>query len=384
MAAVCLGRYHLALSPDGNWGGPQPDNTITGLVGQVARHEAHAALCALTITDTRETVVDFTAPYYFESATFVSPAPKEKNRSFAILSPFTLEVWLCIIVATVLAGPLLSLVSRLLVVCTGEADWTQYSLQTLSFNMYRSLVFQESLIITNHWSLRFICFGWFLFTFCIYAMYSGTLTAALAIRAYEKPIDSLYDLAQAHRDGYTIATTRDSNYDAAFKNAESGIYKEVWQLFDKKDPQRSLLPNPDVGIDMVLKEKYVFINSLLSTKLKAAQRGREKFYLARQTFLPQGYGIICNNGSPIKDVFSRILIRLTEVGLVIKWTNDEVNKVYHFMSSARDPGPTAISLQHLQAAFFIMVLGLTISAIVLVLEIVASFWKRSRSAGKTV
>lgn len=48
-------------------------------------------------------------------------------------------------------------------------------------------------------------------------MYSGTLTAVLAIPALEKPIDSLHDLGQAHRDGYTISTIRDSSFEAAFK-----------------------------------------------------------------------------------------------------------------------------------------------------------------------
>ncbi|XP_071526272.1 glutamate receptor ionotropic, delta-1-like [Panulirus ornatus] len=305
--------YHIVLSPDGNWGGPQPDETITGLVGQVARYEAHAAICGVTITESRETVVDFTAPYYFEAATLVSPAPKEKNRSFAILSPFTVEVWLCIIIVTVLVGPLLYLVSRLLVVCTGEEEGAQYSLQSLSFNMYRSLMLQTNLMNSSRWSLRIISFSWYLFCLYIYAMYSGTLTAALAIRDYEKPIDSLYDLAQAHRDGYTIATTRDSSYDAAFKSAKGGIYQDVWKLFNHEEPSKSFLPNPDTGIEMVLRQKYVFINSLLSTKLKAAQRGREKFYLARQTFLPQGYGIVCSIGSPFKDVFSKVLLEIKDI-----------------------------------------------------------------------
>lgn len=43
-------RYRLVRPPDGKWGGPQPDGSITGLIGQVARHEAHASLCELTIT----------------------------------------------------------------------------------------------------------------------------------------------------------------------------------------------------------------------------------------------------------------------------------------------------------------------------------------------
>ncbi|XP_071526283.1 glutamate receptor ionotropic, delta-2-like [Panulirus ornatus] len=163
---LCI-QYKLVSSPDGKWGGPQPDNTITGLVGQVARHEAHAAICELTITKTRETVVDFTMPYYLESTTLVSPAPKEKNRSFAILSPFTLNVWLCICLVTVLVGPLLYMVTRLLVVYLDEEDSVHYSLQSFSFNMYRNLMVQGNLITSHRWCLRFIFISWYFFSLCI-------------------------------------------------------------------------------------------------------------------------------------------------------------------------------------------------------------------------
>ncbi|XP_071536862.1 uncharacterized protein [Panulirus ornatus] len=179
-------------------------------------------------------------------------------------------------------------------------------------------------------------------------MYSGTLTAALAVTAYEKPIDSLYDLADAHQDGYTIGTMKDTNYDATFKNAESGIYHEVWRLFNHEDSEQSLLPSQDKGFEMVLNHKYVLINAELNSRMKATQRGRQKFYMARETFLPQGYGIACSSGSPFKDIFSRILIRLTELGLVNKWANDEVDKVSQYIPSSSESGPTAISLQHLQ------------------------------------
>lgn len=49
------------------------------------------------------------------------------------------------------------------------------------------------------------------------ALYAGTLTAVLAVPAYEAPIDSLQDLASAHSRGFVIAITRDSSLESAFK-----------------------------------------------------------------------------------------------------------------------------------------------------------------------
>ncbi|XP_063852040.1 glutamate receptor ionotropic, delta-1-like [Scylla paramamosain] len=209
--------YHLIRPPDGKWGGPHPDGSVTGLVGQVHRHEAHATLCELSITSSRETVVDFTVPYYMESTTLVSGAPKEKSRTFAVFSPFTMEVWLCIVAAVAAVGPFLYLVTRLLVHVLDHSDQPRYTPQELSFNMYRNLMVQNNLIATSSWVLKLIFFGWYLFSFYIYAMYSGTLTAVLAIPAFDKPIDSLQQLAGAHRRGYTIGTTRDSSFEETLK-----------------------------------------------------------------------------------------------------------------------------------------------------------------------
>lgn len=52
----------------------------------------------------------------------------------------------------------------------------------------------------------------------------------------------------------------------------------------------------------VLKDKFVFINAELNSKLKATQLGVHEFYIARETFMPQGYGIACSSGSPLRDI----------------------------------------------------------------------------------
>lgn len=46
-----LSCRHRVLSPlDNQWGGVHPNGTVTGLIGLVARREAHIAICEITIT----------------------------------------------------------------------------------------------------------------------------------------------------------------------------------------------------------------------------------------------------------------------------------------------------------------------------------------------
>ncbi|KAK4327868.1 hypothetical protein Pmani_001675 [Petrolisthes manimaculis] len=373
--------FRLVRPPDGKWGSLQRDGTITGLIGQVARHEAHLALCELTITSSRESVVDFTVPYYMESTTLVSPAPKEKNRAFAVFSPFTLKVWICLCAVTCGMGPLLRILTRFLVTLLHYPDLHHYNTSVLCFNVFRNLMIQSSVFRPEVWVLRFPFFFWYLFCFYIYALYSGTLTAVLAAPTYETPIETLSDLEAAHSRGFTIATTRDSSFEHAFKSARSGIYREVWQLFDHNDRSISFLPAPEDGFDL--------INSLV----KATQRSLRRFHISRHTFLPQNYGVACPSGSPYQPLFSNVLRRMTEGGLILKWAGEEVNKAvapHHTQGASHTHTDTTttttltpLNLQHLQAAFFLLVFGVTLGGLVMCTEMITTPRRRSTNTTTT-
>lgn len=356
--------YQLVLAEDRQWGGVQENGSVTGMIGLVARHQANLAINEITITTGREEVVDFTAPYFLESTTLISRAPEKKNQSFAVFSPFTLRVWLLVAAATLAMGPVLRVVAWLRQHYIQEAR-PQHSLQDFAFNMFRSLVVQGNLLLACHWEQRIVFFTWYFFCFTVYAMYAGTLTAFLAIPAYEKPIDSLWDLLNAvkHKNYKPVVVLGTSN-EFIFKEAKRGIYRDLWQVFDHSE---GYVDTYNDGMDKVLKGKYVFLNAQLGAEIRAVTRGRHKYYFARNAFYPQGYGIACTSGSPLRRVFDKILTQMSAAGLVQKWTRDEIMK-----AAKRDndiaTGPGAITLRHLQAAFFLLVLGYLLGGLALLLE----------------
>lgn len=52
-SAVSRARFKVVTPPDGQWGGPLPDGSVSGMIGQVARREAHLAICEITISGER-------------------------------------------------------------------------------------------------------------------------------------------------------------------------------------------------------------------------------------------------------------------------------------------------------------------------------------------
>ncbi|XP_068202303.1 glutamate receptor ionotropic, kainate 2-like [Palaemon carinicauda] len=282
----------------------RPDGTVTGFIGMVARWEANFAVTTISITDTRATVVDFTFPYYREPLCIFSRTPKQKNRALAILAPFTFLVWICIVISTLAMGPILWLYSKLSLRSSGEEN-TEVPLRTFSFNVFRNLTNQGNLFITERWPLRILFFFWYIFCLNVSALYSGSLTAVLAIPAYETPIDSLEDLPRAVKDGYTLGVMEDSSHEYVFKEAEDGIYRKTWDLFNHKDRSKSFVNSPKTGINWVLEKDFVYIGPKTITEIIAMKLGIQKFHIGRSLFFTANIAVPCPPGAPYVNTFSQ-------------------------------------------------------------------------------
>ncbi|XP_068224352.1 glutamate receptor ionotropic, delta-2-like [Palaemon carinicauda] len=244
-------------------------------------------------------------------------------------------------------------------------------LLSYSFNMLRSLVLQGNQIVEHDTPVRIVLVFWYVFCLVIYASYAGTLTAFLTIPSYERPIDSLEDLTRAAKDGYAPGVQAGTSNEYFLKSAKSGLFKTLWDL---TDPKRSFPPSGKVGIERVLTQKIVYMSANLNSEIRTSQKGRHRFYLARQTFFPQGYGIACRIGAPYISKFDEVLISMQQAGLVNKWVKDEVLKIQRSNQGQRggkgqQKVSQALSLNHLKAAFFLLLVGHIISAATVLCEI---------------
>ncbi|CAL4079859.1 unnamed protein product, partial [Meganyctiphanes norvegica] len=375
MAKTLNFSYTIIIAEDGQWGGVQSDGSITGMIGRVARHEADFAINEITITGHQRSQKIFFLKYYRRSKflTLRENGPTHPLTSFNI--SFT-QVWLTLFVSWLVIGPVLGFLTYLRRQFTDDIpkDWV---LGKFTFNMFRSLViFQGNQLEHESWMYRWIFVSWYFFTFIFFVLYSGTLTAVLAIPSFEKPIDSLWDLLEAVKnDGYFPITTFGTSNEFIFKvmmlkafmtklEATFGIYKDIWDVFD---PSVGYVYTWDEGVERVLEGKYTYLNAQLGALIRANKRGMYQYHFAKEPFYPQSYAIACRQGSPYKDVFNRLLMELVGAGLIDKWTNDEIDKV-RTSDQASNTGPAAMTIEHLQAAFFVLIIGVVVAAIILLVE----------------
>ncbi|XP_066982739.1 glutamate receptor 1-like [Macrobrachium rosenbergii] len=254
--------FKIFPSVDGAWGYPQPDGNITGMIGMAARREVHFAVTGIEI---RNTVIDYTTSYTFGYNCIYSRALREKGREFAILAPFSLEIWICIVITTLAIGPILRLQSEITEEFSPQKS--KWDLQTYSFNIFRNLVQQ--------------------------VLYSGTLTSFLVVPVYEKPIDSLQDLPRAVENGFTLTVIGDTLLEYVFK---------------------------------ILQGKSVHIEPCDNGKVVSLELGEQKFYVGREVFYPASCAFVCPQGAPYQRPFNKVIRRLVDAGIVNRWYEVEKQK----------------------------------------------------------
>ncbi|KAK4313239.1 hypothetical protein Pmani_015416 [Petrolisthes manimaculis] len=399
--------YRVEVPADKQWGVAREDGTVTGMVGEVASRRAHLAINELTITASRETVVDFSYPYFFDSTSLTSKAPGEKSRSLAVFYPFSSLLWIIVVLVTLLMGPLGYLFSRVHHQLTQTFDSTHNErsrnvgpsfdsgrikwgsepglrgVEMFCFNMFRTIIIQGNLLPASSWPLRLVFFSWYAFCLILYAVYAGTLTAYLTKPSFNKPIDSLEDLLEARERGVVASINAGSSFYMVLKTATSGIFKTI---HDSLDPSRSFATYGTIAVGEVVEKNTAYMSGRVGSEIYAIQNGREKYHLARDTFMPQPYGIVCPSGAPFTPTFSLMLGRMVESGLVDKWHRDEVTNFIIQQTASQgkgeDQGPGTnmglvrvaiqpLSLDHLQGGFYILGLGSLMAGSVLIAETLA-------------
>ncbi|XP_064101787.1 glutamate receptor ionotropic, delta-2-like isoform X2 [Macrobrachium nipponense] len=273
----------------------------------LANREADFGLVTLALNALRLPFIDFSVFYDQGTLGIMSRAPRQKNRAMAVLSPFHFQVWVFIIVSTLLIGPVLYVMSRASFYLLKKKSEDEPGLELFAFNVFRSTINQGNSIETDDWSQRWILFVWYLFCLVNIALYSGMLTAVLAIPAFEIPVDSLYDLRGAVKDGFAIGVIKDSTNELIFKVATEGIYKEVWDLFSHKDPSQSFVDGSAEGIKRILERKFIFIGSTTVMRSYAMRLGLWNYHEGRQTFFPQLVALSFPPGAPYQENFNWVL-----------------------------------------------------------------------------
>ncbi|KAJ8871972.1 hypothetical protein PR048_028312 [Dryococelus australis] len=355
----------VVLSPtDGaTYGYLMDDGTYRGTLGHLVNRQADLSINSRYIRDYGSQDVEFTAPAIAQERLCVlTPRALPVPTWVTMVRCYSWQMWV-LIVLTFAACSLLWAAVR--AVDCQHPSLPLHEHIIVIVNIFLSNTLVSFTKYTTH-SQRAFLTACMLFSIVIINIFVGNIYNALTIQRYFSDIKSLQELDNS---GMKVAVfyrsmidTFDDVHNPVLRNLNSKFFftKSKLLLFYVSEKRNLSIVNTETYLRFVVKD---------------TRHGEEKLNIVDEC--PRTYGVsyIVPRRSPYKDEFYRIISRLSESGHVTKWTEDYIHKtttakrIRESLEGVHEERTKVFNLADLQVAFYMLILGLPLSAIVFIFEV---------------
>ncbi|XP_049802382.1 glutamate receptor ionotropic, kainate 2-like isoform X1 [Schistocerca nitens] len=322
IAEILNFTFEFKLAPDGKYGGvDEKTGNWNGLVGELMAGRADLAICDLTITQERQSAVDFTMPFMTLGISILYKQPEKADPNlFSFLDPFTIDVWIYMATAYLGVSVIFFILARM---APGEWDKSHpcdpdpTELEN-TFNMINifwfstgSLMGQGCDLLPKAVSTRLIAGMWWFFTLIMIASYTANLAAFLTNSKLDAPIEGVEDLAKQTKIKY--GTYGGGSTAGFFKNSNDSLYQRMWLVMKQARPDVFTADNQE-GVERVKKEKGNYAFFMESTSIEYQTALNCDLRKIGGLLDSKGYGIALPRDSPFRTAVSGAVLQLQERG----------------------------------------------------------------------
>ncbi|CAC5406406.1 unnamed protein product [Mytilus coruscus] len=352
--------YEIQAPPDGKWGVEKYNGTWNGM-------EVDIVAASLTVHSDRETVMDFTYPYFYEFSSIIFKKSNPENSKWTrLLDPLSPTVLILIGVCLPFASFILCLLENTNPFYNKrQGERGLHNMSDSFWYMYGALLTQGGEHMAASSSGRTLLSCWWIFCIIMAATYSGNFVAFLTIRKHNHPFDDIKSLIA--QDEYKWGLTGDSIYESIFKDSNLPDRKLFWNgilTFNETDPS-VLNSATKPHLEKVLAEKYAFIGDHTGT----AKLGNNCEITLLPTDIMSTYAIGLPNNSPFVTKFSNGIMTVLESGHISKWKTKFWPYSSHCVEQSKTEAKT-IHIIDIQIAFYLIGIGILLSLMCLICEYV--------------
>jgi len=395
-------RFTINLVEDGKYGQYDEERQQwSGLVGELQSQKADLVIADLTITKERSEVIDFTMPFMNTGITILFKKQfygyNTPGLSFAfLLTPFQLDLWLCILAAYFAISLVLYIFARFdpVEINTAEEssnrseDLLHSSNEKETFTVINSFWFilasglaQKVDFLPKAFSTRLIVASWWLFVLIMISSYIANL---VTFANFDRPlterekIQSVEDLAKQHKIKY--GTVQGGSTAAFFRDSENHLYSEMWA--NMNDNKNVFVQSTKEGVERVRKEagKYAFF---------AESTAVDYVIVKSECDLKQvgglldnkGYGIGLPKDSPYYEQINSGVLELQKDGVLkqmkLRWWWEE-GECESYNEYKGHIVPSALEPHYLSGIFLILSIGILLACVISCGECLFIWWKKRR------
>lgn len=325
-----------------------PNGTITGSLGIIANNEAHISFNGRFLMDYGTDNIEFTAPYDTDRICVGVPKSERVPQWLIFVYCFDLLTWFIICVV--------------FFIC-------YYFWYYIGPHQKRCIVFWQIFNIFLGIPTRFrptlkqifFLFSCMVFNIIILSVVQGQLIKAFTTPTYYKEINTLVELDKAN---FPIATNfysfdNDSKIHRNLKRKQFGTiaFSNVFNFIAYSKNLSKIERERDFSF-------FIRVNYV-------NEDGTPRIHIMSECLASYLISYIVPKGSALLNAFNKVILRLVQSGLTLKWYNDvefsivleKLMKLYGIKTLWRP-----FSLYNIQSAFFIWLLGTGFSIFVFVVE----------------
>lgn len=359
LAKVLNFNFELVQPLDGPYGSPLPDGNWTGIIGMVHREEADIAIGKLSITEQRSSVIDFSYPYQYIPISFITDQPQYLSDRYAVMRAYSLNGWIAIIASLILVQ---------CASCIFQVN-NKGSLQSMLLDIYGILLEMSINFRLHKLNTKFLIFSWIIGAMFLSQGYKAILLSFLTFPTLTG-IRNIPELAKAAEDSSFKCSTYpgSSVYQTILGNGGES-WQKIGECINRTNPA-----------------SYEFRSFLKSSSYRKAFMGNQpylqalykSYFISDDAFFTDFFSIAVRKSFCCRHEINKAISKIACVGILEKLVKDEQfhQSLLETQESSHDnAGNKKLSMEDLFGAFLILYIGMTLSIVALIAEILVSRWK---------
>nr|XP_045600621.1 glutamate receptor ionotropic, delta-1-like [Procambarus clarkii] len=363
------------------------NGVFTGMMGQLQREETD--LCAAAgPSPERLRVVDFLRGYPSDLMTLTSLKPSLLPKNLSLIRPFTGELWVALLVSVVVCGVILWLLQR---AWQWVAGGRRISYSSILLYIWGDLMEQTAIHLSVSYSGRVLVGWWLVFCLVVTTGYRSSMVAHMTIQGKTRPIETFEDLAKQHnwRWGTEPWLLKGVPYEYFSKHPDP-LIQHIYRNMEKVSREEALKKVLAGSYTLVVWENNLYIT--IASYYTDTHGNTPYFTSKKGVSIMAAFGWGFRKGAPFYPRFHQIISRLEDAGIISYWTKETISKrVRENRASAaldtqiilahtdQDDGKEVVlGMQHLQGAFYLLILGYSVAFLTLLGENLTRCWSSPR------
>jgi hypothetical protein len=367
-------KYRVAPPDGGRWGWNLGNGTWNGVTGEIARRYSDIGVNCMWYRCHMVKEIECLRPHLIDKVKWYVPCATPYPRWTSLTRVFRLSFWMGFVAAYVIISVIMWQIVKVnrKISSTAAKNEAYTSLPKCLLNFW-AIILEES--ASNDPPdvavIRAVFFAWVLYCWAVNTVYQTYLTSFLVDPGLGRPLASEEEILGSGIEHDTETSTV-SVYGALAETR----YKHMKITYDIDSTEERVVK----GTSAFLFSKYL-VDYNIAVKYMDAN-GKPRICKIEDDFASNLITMFVPKGSPLKARYDQVLLFLMQAGLLNLWW--ENIKYTATLQTAGDislpPGEyIALTMQHLQSAFYFLLLGYATSALTFALEIFCLRRKRRRT-----